>query len=101
MSKRDLKTTRQHYEKYRDMAKATGVTLKDCKAFGSKAQLERKFDADPLLNNIPLRKFDVYFSWVRRSRRNPNGPMSLAENCCLYKHLLTYEIIGAVPEFTD
>jgi len=92
------KTARAHYEKYRGMAKRTGVSLLKSTAFGTKEQLERLYKADPLLNNIPLYRFDAYFVFAPRI---DGGPVSLAENTCMYKHLLIYEVLGCVPEFVE
>jgi len=92
------KTSRSHYEKYRDMARRADVTLLESTSFGTGEQLGRLYKADPLLNNIPLRKFDVYYIWTARIE---GGPRSLSENTCMYKHLLIYEVLGYTPEFTD
>jgi len=91
-------TTRAHYEKYRDMAARAHVTLKDSTSFGTPDQLRSLYAKDQHLNNIPLARFDALYPWMRRVA---GGPQSMAENCCMYKHLLIYEIIGAVPNFTD
>ena len=89
-------TTKRHYEKYRDMAERACITLRDSTSFGTKERLERLYKADPLLNNIPLYRFDGYYYWTRQI---DGGPESLAENLCMYKHLLVYEVLGCVPEF--
>ena len=89
-------TTREHFEKYHHMAEAAHVSLASCMAFGTKQEIVELHRADPILNNIPLYRFDVYFPYTRRL---PGGPRSLAENTCLYKHLLVYEVLGCVPEF--
>ena len=95
MDKIICKTTRQHYEKYKELAQKAGVSLKDCKSFGGKKKLTRLFLEDENLNQFPLQKFDVYFSFHLRTLKR----FSLAENTCMYKHLLIYEVIGAIPEF--
>jgi len=92
------KTTKAHYEKYRDMAKRARITLLGSTSFGTKERLERLYRADPLLNNIPLYRFDRYYF---RTRRIDGGPRSLAENVCMYKHLLTYEVLECTPVFVE
>ena len=54
---------------------------------------------DNNLNNIPLIEFDSYYlvlpNYVRKIVTN------FADNCCLYKHLLIYEVLGIIPVFTN
>ena len=92
-------TTRQHYYKYKEMAKKLGVTLKHSEFyesyFGSKKKLLELYKEDPNLNNIPLSKFDRLHISHHRSG------ISLAENTCMYKHLIFYEILELEPEFID
>jgi len=89
-------TTKEHYDKYSVMVKKAGLSLKDSALFGTKELIKSKFISDPNLNNIPLSHFDALFAW---NRRLPNGPKSLSENTCMYKHLLIYEVLNAKPIF--
>jgi len=88
------RTTKEHYEKFEKMAKDSGISLKhSLYPFGyTKSHLEKLYKEDENLNNIPLAKFDGHF--IRTEIVN-----CLAYNCCLFKHLLTYEILGCEPEF--
>ena len=106
-------TTRAHYEKYAEMAKLSGVTLKGTtiswivKAVEFIKEVEAKHDiVDDQLTELLNRAtsiywYDGFFPWTRWSRDNPHGPRSLAENVSMYKHLIAYELLGAVPVFTD
>jgi hypothetical protein len=72
--------------------------------FASKERLLKLFQEDEHLNNIPLEVFDAYFPVLKMYHREEVkkfGPDSFAENCCMYKHALIYQVIGAEPEFTD
>ena len=96
-------TTQKHYEKYKAMAERAGVSLRNSDTiFGTKEKLLALYEKDNVLNNIPLRVFDALFYAGRmflHLRRH--GPMSLAENTCMYKHLIIFEILGMTPEFAS
>jgi len=104
-------TTHRHYEKYARMARLSQVTLKDSTTFDRAVARVRGVEKDhdivggeltDLLNKFTrLSTFDAYFGWTRWSYKNLDGPKSLAENVCMYKHLIAYELLGAVPAFTD
>jgi hypothetical protein len=65
--------------------------------FGTKEELLRKYQADKNLNNISLARFDrLYYSLSPTARKEVR---CLAENTCLYKHLIIYEVLGIEPEF--
>jgi len=95
------KTTKEHYEKFRDMAIGAEITLKRLpKPLGySVEELRKLYIEDNNLNNIPLIELDSFYlclpSYTRKIITN------MADNCCVYKHLLIYEVLGATPIFTD
>lgn len=95
------KTTRKHYEEFRDMAKKAGITLKGAERFGTKEELAKKFLDDPWLNNINMyTAFDpLYPHMLPKMHRLGYKGFSLADNVCLYKHLIIYEILECEPEF--
>ena len=94
-------TTKKHYEKFRDMAKVAGLTYRNSNTYMgfTKTQLLELYLQDNNLNNIPLRDFDCIYlhlpSYTRKIITN------LADNCCVYKHLLIYEVLETTPIFTD
>ena len=94
-------TTKGHYEKFRDMAEKAGITFKRSDTYMgfTKQQLLELYLQDNNLNNIPLRDFDCIYlhlpSYIRKIITN------MADNCCVYKHLLIYEVLGVVPVFTE
>jgi hypothetical protein len=91
------KTSREYFEKYCHMRKMTGVSFLNTTIFGTKEELTKLFLEDPNLNQIPHSRMDCYHP---RYRELWPG-LSLAECTCLIKHSLVYQVIGAVPEFTD
>lgn len=93
------KTTRQHYEKYDAMMKAVGLTLIGARTEEFEPEHVAKcYAKDVHLNNIDLEVFDRYYFWMREKK---GGPKSMADNVCMYKHALIYEVLGCEPEFTD
>jgi len=94
-------TTKEHYEKFRVMAEEAGITLKRLsKPLGyTVEELRKLFIEDNNLNNIPLIELDSFYlclpSYTRKIITN------MADNCCVYKHLLIYEVLGVVPVFVD
>ena len=94
-------TTKEHYEKFRIMAEEAGITLKRLsKPLGySVEELRKLYIEDNNLNNIPLVELDSFYlclpSYTRKIITN------MAYNCCVYKHLLIYEVLGVVPVFVD
>lgn len=93
------KTTREFYDKYAKMVKDAHISLKGSKTFGTKEELFQKYKKDPHLNNIPLRKFEsLYYSLLPSARKFVRSP---AENTCLFKHLIIYEVLGMGPEFVE
>lgn len=96
-------TNQEHYEKYKNMARQLGLTLKDSVEFMglSRDQWVAKFKADEWLNNVPLRKWDALAPYVMARANRARLPVSLSDCVCVYKWLVTYEIIGAVPKFRE
>ena len=94
-------TTKEHYEKFRIMAEEAGITLKRLsKPLGyTVEELRKLFIEDNNLNNIPWIELDSFYlclpSYTRKIITN------IADNCCVFKHLLIYEVLGVVPVFVD
>ena len=98
-----FKVSRRFHDKYMGLAKALSVTLKNLDTlFGlSKEQAMKAFQADPYLNNIPLRFWDsIAFSLIAFNRRQCVG-VSLAELVCMYKLLAKVEFLGLEPDFEE
>jgi len=78
------------------------IILLSCGPF-EKEFLEKKYKEDKNLNNIPLIFFDrlFYSNWRFKIKYDGtyHGPCSLADNTCMYKHLMIYEIIECTPVF--
>lgn len=91
------KTTRAHFEKYCSMRSKTGVSFLNTTIFGTKEELTKLFLEDQHLNQIPLDKLDAYYPYYI----NLWPGLAESESVCLIKHSLIYQVIGAVPEFTD
>lgn len=94
------KTTKEHYDKYHKMAEDCNISFNGKSLFMgyTMSQLEKKFAESRYLNSIPLNEFDVYFYlW----RMKGVGPRSLAENTCMYKHVLIYHVLGILPDFQE
>ncbi len=104
MQNKKHKTTREFYDKYEAMKKDLHISLLPKMAasapefFGRNLdELREEYLVDPNLNQIRLQRFDAIYV-----PRKFNGfVISLAENVCLYKHCLIYEILGLEPEFID
>lgn len=94
------KTTKEHYEKYKQKVEDAHIYL-DGHCLGyDKEYLQRFYDRDPILNNIPLHEWDqiVYAYWHYQGKE---VIQTLAEGVCAYKHAVVYQLLGAEPEFTD
>jgi len=100
MEKLTKKTSRGHYEKFGEMMLACiNLEVPFEKFAGTdKERLIDLFRADPLLNQFSLKVFDLSYPFNRRIK---GGPKCLADNCCMLKHWLIYEVIGAEPDFED
>lgn len=94
-------TTKEHYEKYRDMSKAIDLDLsKDLNVLGlSKAEVLAKFEEDEHLNSIPLYKFDAWSDHLRSSFHNAKINYSISNGVCCIKHQIIYGFLGA--EFNE
>ncbi len=95
------KTTKAHFKKFEKMIKNAKLSLKECETFFgySKEKLEELYQKDNLLNNIVLQKFDNRYFCLQPSARK--FIKNLADNCCCFKHLLIYEVLGATPIVID
>lgn len=107
-------TTRSHYEKYENLRKNMGVKL-DADSLRMFDLFEPTVDwlavlyvyDDGLLNRIPLKVFDGFYyimrgrlkASLRETKWAESVGYSLAENTCLYKHCLIYQVLGLEPEF--
>ena len=107
------KTTKEHFLKYAEMAKhyplnATTLTQK----FGDKEKIRQLLEKDEHLNNIPLGQFHllphVTVTFFRAgsadggSAKLTNGKrISLAENVCCAKHILTFHVAKCTPKFME
>ena len=89
------KTTREHFEKYKNLKLLIGVSFRDCDSFGTKEELTELFKEDPNLNQISLHRFEAFQPFYNKRLH----PVTLSECVCLIKYCLIYEIIGAEPEF--
>jgi hypothetical protein len=94
------KSTRNHYQKYSEIAKLLHMSYKNKTSMFeySADQLIEKFKEDENLNNIPLAKWDTQALFIPNIKYN-GFTLSIAEKVCLLKHLVIYDIIGAIPEF--
>jgi len=118
------RTTKEHYEKYRDLAKRAHVTLLNgngkflgisntpCEQALAGARDETRVGAivgcmgcwlcmyriDQSLNSVPLKKWDmlVWSFWDCQGRKIITN---LGDGICMYKHLVIFEILGATPVF--
>ena len=101
MERLEHKTTEMIYNKYRDMAVLAGITFKNSNTYMgfTKEQLLNLYIEDNFLNNIALRDFDCIYLYLPLHTKKIIK--CLADNVCLYKHLLTYEVLGATPIFVE
>ena len=107
--------TRARYEKYRDMATASGVTLLRTRDFLGYSHTSCNhwmvdtlpkcgkcwrclYDQDKALNSVPLSKWDrqVHALQVYHKYRLIK---TLAEGVAMYKFLVIFEILQATPVF--
>lgn len=99
MNNLEHKTTEEHYNKYKDMASRAGISFKNKEDYMgfTKEQLLKLYIEDNLLNNVPLRDFDsFYFFYLSHTKKIITN---LADNTCVLKHLLIYEVLGVTPIF--
>lgn len=62
-------------------------------------ELKEKFLKDKHLNNINMKKIDNNFYYVRSLFIKNKTSWSLADGCCLQKHILIYEVLKVKPIF--
>ncbi len=91
------KTSRAFYEKFEAMKKAAHVTLVGSTLFGTREELQAKYALSPALTNIARYRFDVFYGF----HQHKGVVNSLADNLCMYKHCILYEVLGLTPDFTD
>lgn len=97
MNHQTILTTRNHYEKYAALAKHVPTWVAP---YSRSSKLRAMFHADHHLNNIPLSAFDAKFDAVMSYVRGHKN-LSLAESCCVLKHILIYRVLGVKPIFED
>jgi hypothetical protein len=96
------KTSKSHYEKYAKLKKDCGISYKERNPFCTKEEIIAAYKRDPVLNNIPLIRFDAYYGiYSQYARRAGHLDFSLSENTCLAKHCLIYDVVGAEPDFQE
>lgn len=104
------RTTKEHYEKYRDMATAAGVSLDTDGFMGFRhepCESERcgecwmcMYMINKHLNFVPLKEWDaIVRSYWACQGRGIIG--SLGDGVCVYKHLVLYQILELEPEFAE
>lgn len=76
--------SKEHYDKYEELCNKYGVKWTSPLLVDSVDELKRRYDEDPWLNNIPLRRWDIladcFFFYNKRAK------LSLAEAVCMQKH---------------
>ena len=94
------KTTRAHYEKYKQMLEDAHIKLDNYFLGYDKEYIAEMYNTDPALNTIPLHEWDiiVFSYWAYQGRKIIK---TLAEGVCTYKHAVVYQLLEAEPEFTD
>ena len=101
MEKLEMITTVRIYNKYRDMAEKAGISFsRNDKYFGyTKQELLALYIKDNYLNNISLESFDSMYRVLPAYTRGVIT--NLADNTCVWKHLLIYEVLGIAPIFVE
>lgn len=97
--------SKEHYNKYEELCNKYGVKWTSPHLVDSVAELKRRYDEDPWLNNIPLRRWDMLAnSFLHHNKRTG---LSLAEAVCMQKHAAirllekTYSDINAIKGERD
>jgi len=90
-------TTEDHYRKYAELAELTGFTPTSHHPMGEYEYLLEKYLEDHILNNIQLKLWDNWGCWLQCGTKR----LSIAELCCLGKHLVVYRVLGAIPIFYE
>lgn len=105
-------TTKEHFNKYKDFLKGvnTADKLRLVKGlYSCEEELQKLYNKDVHLNNIPMKliddKFKEVMQVIKPNKREENGKiylsMSLAESCCILKHILIYTILEIKPVFEE
>ena len=81
-------SAKEHYIKYRDMAKKHGIGYSGKGKFmgKTKEQWEKYYVKDKHLNSYPLRHWDAM--------HDPYMRVTLCETVCMYKHVVIHQVIG-------
>lgn len=92
-------SSQTHYEKYAALSK--NVPTSYAPNHSNVELLREAYLKDNHLNNIPLHWFDQRYEAVRSIPQDKEtikkylvGGLSLAENCCILKHILIYRVLG-------
>ena len=96
--------SKEHYDKYEALCNKYGVKWREESPplVNSVEELKRLYDEDQLLNNIPLRQWDILANCFLLY--NKRTGLSLAEAVCMQKHAAirllerTYEDFSAITE---
>lgn len=76
--------SKEHYNKYEELCNKYGIKWTSPSLVDSVEDLKQLYDQDPLLNNIPLKRWDMlancFLLFNKRTR------LSLAEAVCMQKH---------------
>ena len=94
------KTTEEHFLKYAALAKQAGVALKGG-TIEKEFNLEAIYKKDKALNDSRLNQYIEGFYPVGRWMHPQVWPRSDAENTCMYKHLILYELLKLEPVFCE
>jgi len=98
-------TSKEHFEKYRDMNDVSGLAITDLLHFSVRDidDLTQRYLKNKALNNIPLKIFDSFYAGYRIYQARPpaNAARTASEYTCCMKWLLIYECLKMVPEFTN
>lgn len=105
MKQIEVKTTKEHFDKYEALYQAKGSDLRYWESVmpATKAQIIDALENGTKghLNEIELAKWDLqarsYAGWT--SQRDGKYYSSLAEQVCLFKHIATFHIAKAIPVY--
>ena len=95
-------TTEEHFNKYFKIRK--GIKKEIClnlveDLYRDINELKEKFLEDKHLNNIRMNLIDFKFHRTRQIFIKNKTSWSLADNCCLIKHILIYDVLKVKPIF--
>lgn len=98
--------SREFYERYEAMAAPILDEVKWDLAvlyYCDIQRLEKLFMEDKHLNNIPMYRIDSFYNYINSTLRAQGllrdawHKISLAESCCIIKHILIYHVLKVKP----